>query len=183
MLLADSYATGNADTSVTTPRLLVHPDQLNLVRAQRMARQLGVPDRLIVDRTLAQPWHAFVGVDAVMAQGEVAGLSLLWAMACNVPIVGESTYAISEIVEDRHSALLTKPNQSYALSHRLRTLFDDAQLSWKLRDTARHEAYSFFSRQRYCQSLQTVYEQMLAAQPVQVPAMEVTGGLRFTGRA
>jgi len=64
----------------------------------------------------------------------------------------------------------------------LRQLIDDPQLAWKLRDTARHEAYSFFSRQRYGQSLQTVYQQVVAGEPVEIPPMEVTGGLRFAGR-
>jgi glycosyltransferase involved in cell wall biosynthesis len=100
-----------------------------------------------------------------------------------VPIVGEATYAISEIVEDHHSALLAKPGQPKSLAHRVSQLLADRLLAYKLRDTARHEAFSFFSRQRYCESLQGIYNQMLESRPVAIPDMPITGGLRFTGRA
>ena len=126
--------------------------------------------------------HGYLGAGGSAESGG-GGLSLLWAMASNVPIVGEATYGISEIVEDRHSALLTKPGLFRALAHRIRQVITDKQLAWSLRDTARHECYSFFSRARYCDALRAVYEQMAAGQPIEVPAMEVTGGLRFAGRA
>ena len=111
------------------------------------------------------------------------GLSLLWAMASNVPIIGDASYAVSEMVEDRHSALLAKPGDSRLLAQRVRLLLDDAQLAWKLRDSARHEAFSYFSRQRYCNSIAAVYEQVVTHQPIEVPPLPVTGGLRFAGRA
>ena len=91
--------------------------------------------------------------------------------------------APTEIVEDRHSALLAKPGPLHPLAHRITQLLEDPHLAWKLRDTARHEAYSFFSRQRYCQSIQTVYEQLETGAPIEVPQLEATGGLRFAGRA
>lgn len=116
------------------------------------------------------------------AEAGGGGLSLLWAMAANIPITGEATYGISEIVEDRHSALLAKPGQLRTLAHHIRQIITDKHLAWTLRDTARHEAYSYFSRTRYCASLRAVYEQLAAGRAVEVPAMESTGGLRFTGR-
>lgn len=126
--------------------------------------------------------HGYLGAGG-SAEAGGGGLSLLWAMASNVPIVGEATYGISEIVEDRHSALLAKPGLFRGLAHRIRQIITDKQLAWQLRDTARHECYSFFSRARYCDTIRAVYEQMAAGQPIEVPAMEVTGGLRFAGRA
>jgi glycosyltransferase involved in cell wall biosynthesis len=122
-------------------------------------------------------------VDAAVVIGPKAGgLSLLWAMGANVPIVGQATHAISEIVEDRHSALLAPPHDGPALAHRLQRLLGDRQLAWSLRDTARHEAFSFFSRQRYCRDLTEVYRQAIDGEPVSVPEMEITGGMRFAGR-
>ena len=178
-LAADSIVAG-----VPELRLLVHVDQVHRRRAHRIFAWIGRGDRMLFDRQLSCPWRVLPGCDYVLAAGPAAGgLSLLWAMAANVPIVAEARYAISEIVEDRHSALLAKPDQPTALAHRLRQLIDDPQLAWKLRDTARHEAYSFFSRQRYGQSLQTVYQQVAAGGQVEIPPMPVTGGLRFAGRA
>lgn len=164
--------------------LLVHPDQLHRARAEQVAQDIGRFDRVIQEPIAARPWDVLPGCDLALALGPHAGgLSLLWAMAANVPIVGEATYAISEIVEDRHSALLAKPDNPRMLAGRITQLISDPQLAWKLRDTARHEAFSFFSRQRYCQSLLGVYGQAVAGGNIEIPDMPVTGGLRFTGRA
>jgi len=164
--------------------LLVHPGASRRRHAELMLRTTRGGRRLIRESELAQPWRVLAGCDLALACGHGGGgLSLLWAMAANIPIIGEATYAISEILEDRHSALLAKPNQQKELIKRIMRLLRDEQLAYKLRDTARHEAYSYFSRQRYCQSLEQVYEQLLAGTGIEVPALPVTGGLRFSGRA
>ncbi|MCX5660909.1 MAG: glycosyltransferase [Planctomycetota bacterium] len=208
--LAEESYSGAADAdSRTEIRLLLHPGQHRRPNAQTTCRFLGRRHRLIQDAAIDRPWEVLPGCDAALAisdqdvangiglapaagsmpgggsaEGGVGGgLSLLWAMAANIPIVGEASYAISEIVEDHHSALLTRPGQPKALAHRLRQLFDDKLLAHKLRDTARHEAFSYFSRQRHCQSLEAVYRQVLERRPVDVPPLEATGGLRFMGRA
>lgn len=178
-LAQESYSTSGGVSLL----MLVHPDQRQRRRAESIHRHLGRSGLLVVEPRLSQPWEVLPACDAALAlRGSGEGLSLLWAMASNVPIVGEATYGISEIVEDRHSALLVKPGVRQALSTRIRQLTDDRQLAWKLRDTARHEAYSYFSRLRYCQSLESVYEQIVASRPVEIPVMQSTGGLRFTGR-
>ncbi len=171
------------EVTPTRWRILAHPLGHRRLRAERMLRHTRGPDRLIREPRLAAPWQVLSGCDVALALGDGGGLSLLWAMAANLPIVGEATYAISEILEDRHSALLAKPNDVRELVKRLTRVVGDQQLAWKLRDTARHEAYSFFSRQRYCQSLQSVYQQVIERQPIAIPELEATGGLRFTGRA
>ncbi len=182
---APGMAVGLADeTSKATGRrvrLLVHPDQHDRRRAQRTMEGIACGHRIITDERLAQPWRILPACDAAMAMGpEAGGLSLLWAMAAGIPIVGEARYAISEVVEDRHSALLAKPGAAKWLAMRLSQVFAEPQMAWKLRDTARHEAYSYFSRHRYRNALATVYKQVSERQPVAVPAMEITGGLRFS---
>lgn len=163
--------------------ILVHPAARSRRRAARLIAQVDRSHRFLVDERLDRPWLVLPGCDVALAQGTGAGgLSLLWAMCANVPIVGEATYAISEVVEDRHSALLARPGAVKYLAHRLRRLLCEPQLAWRLRDTARHEAYSFFSRQRYVQNLHAVYEQVVAGRPVEVPPPPSTGGMRFTGR-
>ncbi len=121
-------------------RVVVHPDQRHRRRAQALCRHLGRLTRVIQEPAAACPWTVLPGCDYALALGDSSpgangnsagvgasgggdggggGLSLLWAMAANVPIVGEATYAISEIVEDHHSALLAKPGQSKSLAHRI----------------------------------------------------------------
>lgn len=164
--------------------MVVHPRQANIDWVMKACRDLNLGRFVILDEQIAKPWSILPACDIALAMGPHAGgLSLLWAMAANIPIVGEATYAISEMVEDRHSALLAKPSTPKALAHHITQLVDDPPLAWKLKDSARHEAYSLFSKQRYSQSLKMVYEQVLDGRPIEVPSLPVTGGLRFTGRA
>lgn len=168
----------------TTIRVLVDPASRHRRRAVGHTRAVGHGERVITDAALATPWRVLPGCDAVLAVGESAGgLSLLWSMAAGVPIVADATSSIGEILEDHHSALLAPPRDTKRLAHRLRQVIDDSQLAWKLRDTARHEAFSLFGRQHYCQSLAIVYAQCVAGEPIDVPAPPVTGGMRFMGRA
>ena len=180
LMMADS----SAPLAKIELRLLVHPSQAKLLQIAQSMKQIGLDVSIIQEPKLSQPWSILPGCDLGLALGDHAGgLALLWAMASNVPIIGDATYAVSEIVEDHHSALLTQPHSATSIAHRITQLVCDPQLSWQLRDTARHEAYSYFSCQQYSQSLKTVYQQVVEGQEVEVPAMEATGGLRFSGRA
>ncbi|MBI1338244.1 MAG: glycosyltransferase [Phycisphaera sp.] len=172
----------NADRSdASNWRIAMHPDLLHRLGSAESMRALGRHGMVITDGRLAAPWSVLPGCDfAVVTEGST--MSTLWAMAANVPIVGLATYENCEVLEDRHSALLAKPDGPRVLAHRLEQLDADKQLAWKLRDTARHEAYSFFSRKRYCDDLATVYRQIVEDRAVAVPAMASTGGLRFEGR-
>lgn len=165
--------------------LLLHPDQKNRIEALNPMRPLDCTHMIITDAKTATPWQVLPGCDAAIAMSDCgAGLSLPWAMAANVPIIGHATAAICEWVEDHHSALLVAPGQQSIrhLAGKLQQVLTDEPLTYKLRDTARHEAFSFYSRTRYASDLNTVYNQLLEAQPIKVPDMPSTGGLRFTGR-
>jgi len=162
--------------------LLVHPEAAHRRRAATHARHLGHPDRLRAEPLLAAPWQILPACDAVIASGAHVGPTLLWAMAAGLPIVGEATTAVGELLEDRHSALLAPPGQTRMLAHRLNRLMEDPQLAWKLRDTVRHEAYSFFSRRAACETATVLYGQMLEGAPLDPPPLPASGGLRFEGR-
>ena len=165
--------------------LLIHPDQKNRIEALNPMRALNHEHLMITDTRTQAPWQVLPGCDAVLSLADTgAGMSLLWAMAANLPIIGQATPAICELVEDRHSALLANPEAKNIrhLAGKLEQVFTDIPLAWKLRDTARHEAFSFFSRQRYASDLKTIYLQLCNTQKLQVPDMPSTGGLRFTGR-
>ncbi len=168
----------------TRIQVLVHPRAHLRRRAVLHMRAVEHDRRIICDPRLAAPWEVLPGCDAVLATGDGAGgPGLLWAMAAGVPIVADASSVVGELLEDRHSALLAPPGDAKRLAHRLLQLLEDDQLAWKLSDTARHEAFSLFSRQHYCQSLQTVYGQIVEGQPIDVPGPPVTGGMRFMGRA
>ncbi len=181
-MMAAGLACEVAATGGGRVHLLVHPRQTHRLRARRVARGIGKPDNLIDEPRLDRPWEILPACDAALTLGpHGGGLSLLWAMAAGVPIVAQASYAVSEIVEDRHSALLTRPGSAATLARRLGQILADPGSARTLADTARHEAFSYFSRQRYGRALATVYGQILAGQPVAVPPLEITGGLRFQG--
>jgi len=165
-------------------RLLVHPDQSNRLRIQQLFHHIPLPLEVIQEPRISQPWSILPGCDLSLAIGPHGGsLSLLWSMAANVPIIGEATYATSEFVEGNHSALLAQPNSAKHIALRISQLLGDPQLAWKLRDTARHEAYSYFSCQHYRHCLSSVYRQITEGRDVEIPTQEASGGLRFAGQA
>jgi hypothetical protein len=175
-------------------RLLVHPAQRQRAQAQSLLRQAKRERYLICDPRLEAPWSVLPACDAAIALDEApalrdltdepagaGGLTLLWAMASNLTLLGEAAYAVSEVVENRHSGLLFQPGQTRALVQRLLEIALDDRLAWKLRDTARHEAYSFFSPHRYARQLAEVYRQLVAGEALSVAPLEATAGIRFEG--
>lgn len=116
--------------------------------------------------------------------GQVLGVApMLWAAAAGKPVIAEAGYAVAEVVENGKTALVVKPGDNGAIVERLRDLIHDPHKNWSLRDAARSEAYSFFSCSRFAENTVTVYEQVLGRRPIEIPALPLTGGLAFAGRA
>ncbi len=191
-------------TSGVDAALLASPRGRRASAAWERVSRLGWQERLLLDEAVEEPWRVLPGCDAVLFLGddrhdEVAAelpiwrqprtrttmpgmLPLLWAMAAGVPVVAEASYAVSEILEHRHSALLVKPGQTWDAARALRQVFTDPKQAWRLSDAARSEAFSFFSRLRFCDQVKKVYEQIADGYPVIVDDLPVTGGIRFGGR-
>jgi glycosyltransferase involved in cell wall biosynthesis len=80
--------------------------------------------------------------------GVTPTLPIATAMAGGVPIVSTVTYALAELLEDRHTALMVPTRSPRALAQRVLDLRDDPSLQARLCDTARAEAYEHFSMTR-----------------------------------
>jgi glycosyltransferase involved in cell wall biosynthesis len=115
-------------------------------------------------------------------RGAVATLPIATAMAGGVPIVSTVTYATSELLEDRHNALLVPRPGARALASRMLELNEDGGLKWKLTDMGRTEAYDYFSLTRFVEQWRGVYRQVGAGEHVEVVA-KAAAGARFHGRA
>lgn len=165
-------------------KILIDREHPLAPRVRRMMSGLGRDDALCMVDLKSRYFQWLPACDLALLPGEQGGgLNMIHAMASNLAIVAEADYATAELLEDRHTALMTAPGDRPGLARQLAKLAEDRQLAWQLRDQARHECYSFFSRQRYRKNLALVYQQMVEGAPVTIPDMEPTGGLRFSGRA
>lgn len=91
------------------------------------------------------------------APDRVATMPLLACMAAGVPIVAPATHAVSEILQDHHTALLYGAIRPRTIAQRLLTLWEDEPLRRKLSDQARAEAYELFPVSRFLDALRSVY--------------------------
>ncbi len=110
-------------------------------------------------------------------------LPIAICMAAALPIVSVTNYTTAELLEDRHTALMTPSPSPRLLAQRVHDLQADSTLAWSLADMARTEAYEYFSASRLLDQYRTIYRQMADDQPVTVPQMAAGAGLRFHGRA
>lgn len=161
--------------------LLLHPDQPEAARSLNQCAQWHANLFATIETKASEPWAVLSGTDVAIAIEPSPALCLGWAMAAGSSILATATYPVCEILEDHHSALLAKPGDDVALVSKLLELTLDSTTAWKLRDICRHEAYSYFPRSRYVQTIGLIYAQTVSSQPIDMREPAMTGGLRFHG--
>ena len=103
------------------------------------------------------------------------------SMAAALPIVATASYHTGELLEDRHTALLSRDNPR-AIAQRILDLERDPNIQWSISDMARTEAFEYFTMSRFLNQFRTIYLQMADGQPIQVPAERPGVGARFSGK-
>lgn len=156
--------------------------------AARFAEKLHQP-RLVTlaEMRLGQPVELeellpAADVLVVSASGPVATLAIATGMASGVPIAATVTPTVAELLEDRHTAVMTQPGVPRLLSQKILQLREDSQLQWSLADVARTEAYEFFSLTRFVEQHRAVYRQIAAGTRVEVAEPAAGAGQRFHSR-
>lgn len=131
-----------------------------------------------------EPEALLPATDAVLvtAKGPIPTLSLATCMAAGLPIVSTVTYTVAELLEDRHTALLSQGHGAPAIAKRLMELYDDPGLQWSIADQARSEAYDYFAQTRFIDQYRAIYRQVAAGSEVEVPEPPPGAGRRFSGR-
>jgi glycosyltransferase involved in cell wall biosynthesis len=81
----------------------------------------------------------------VTPAGVAPTLPIATVMASGVPIISTVTYMLSELLEDRHTALMVSNRSPRSLVQRVQDLRADPVLRAKITETARAEAYEHFS--------------------------------------
>lgn len=118
----------------------------------------------------------------VTARGPVATLPIAISMAAALPIVATVTHTVAELLEDRHTALMTAPGKPRHFARRVLDLIEDPSMQWTLSDMARTEAYEFFAFTRFVNQVRSVYRQVVESDRVEVAQPTPGAGLRFHGR-
>ena len=104
-------------------------------------------------------------------------------MAAALPIVATVTPTVAELLEDRHTALMTAPGNPRLFARRVLDLIEDPSAQWTLADMARTEAYEYFSFTRFVNQVRSVYRQVVDSDRVDVQQPAPGAGTRFHGLA
>jgi glycosyltransferase involved in cell wall biosynthesis len=117
----------------------------------------------------------------VTARGDVATSPIAIAMAAALPIVATVTPTVAELLEDRHTALMTAPGKPRMFARRILDLIEDSSAQWTLADMARTEAYEYFAFTRFVNQVRSVYRQVVDSDKVEVAQPAPGAGMRFHG--
>jgi glycosyltransferase involved in cell wall biosynthesis len=120
-----------------------------------------------------------VDVALVTAAGAVATLPIAICMAAALPIVAVVNPTVSELLEDRHNAMLVGNASPKSIARRVLDLREDPSLQRAICDSARAEAYEYFSHTRFVQQFRSVYQQVRDGGRVEVAAPVPGVGARF----
>jgi glycosyltransferase involved in cell wall biosynthesis len=173
---------------LTASTLLPWKNTRTLIEALAVLRQRGVPGRLILagagplraeleavaSERGVSPYCHFLGhtdVYAVIqgcdlfahaAIGEAFGNVLAEAMACERPVVGGDSGAMSEIVEHGRTGLIVPPRDPAAFADALETLAGDAALRRSMGLAARERACRMFSVEAMVDAHMRLYDRLWA---------------------
>jgi spore coat protein SA len=89
---------------------------------------------------------------------EAFGMSLVEAMACQVPVVATRVGGMTEIVEDTHAGLLVGPGDATALADAILRLLADDDLRERMGQAGRRRAIERYSWEQVTESLIHLYE-------------------------
>lgn len=121
------------------------------------ARLIG-PSLLKICRD-ESPDACFAAADVILLPpADAASPTLIaMAMASGKPIVGHVAPQTCELLEDRHTALLTGGRTPKILAERVVDVLNDAELARKIADRARAEVYDHFLLSRMIEDYQATY--------------------------
>src|SRR2546422_7916838 len=110
-------------------------------QVKRLARRWNLP-KLVTTWPEAEfeELTTVADVALVSARAAVATLPISMVMASSVPIVATVTRTVSELLEDRHTALMTSAHKPRLLARRILDLEEEPSMRWSIADLARTEA-------------------------------------------
>lgn len=127
---------------------------------EREIRKSGLEDRvfLLGFRSDSREILQLADIFALPSLEEGLPMSLLEAMATELPVVVSTVGAMPDVVRDRREGLLVPPGDSVRLTSALLELIDHPSFSATLAAGARERVEALFSSQRMYEQYRTVYE-------------------------
>ena len=156
---------------------------------KRLALRLAQPEMVVSASDMLRPSVEFeellpaADLALVTAQRPVSTLEISLCMAAAIPIVAAVWPTASELLEDRHTALMTPPNSPRALARRILDALENEHLRWSIGDMARTEAYEYCSLTRFAGQYRDLYRQFASGGRVEISPPLPGPGSRFHGRA
>lgn len=131
---------------------------------RRQVQHLGL-ERTVVFTGFRQDIPRLLrGVDVLVhssIQPEPFGRVLIEGMAAGVVVIGTSSGAVPEIIEDRVTGLLIPPNDAQAMARAISSILDDPARAANMQAAARRAVEDHFSTRQYVQAVESVYEKVL----------------------
>ena len=131
------------------------------LRLQRLARDLGVADRVTfagrLDRARSAALLASADAVCITPWYEPFGMVPLETMASGKPVVGTAVGGLLDSVEDGVTGILVPPGDEEATTRALRTLLDDPDAAAAMGRAGRRRAESLFSWDRVVDLTEEAY--------------------------
>lgn len=157
------WAAGTLNVLDPRWRLLLWGRGVRAQACREFARKLGQPRLVILAESALRRSVEFEqllpAADMVLAPSAhvVPTLPVCTAMAAALPIVGCASSTLSELLEDRHNALLVPPHSPRLMAQKILRLREDPALQWRLADRARAEVYEHFALTRFVNEWRGLY--------------------------
>ena len=142
-----------------SPHLVIVGDGPERSRIERRVETLGLSKSVTLtgQKESAEPYYGIANLAVLASRSEGSPNALLEAMAAEVPVVATAVGGIPEIVADRESALLVKPDDANGLAEAMRRLLEDPSLASTLTARARQLVQEQFTPEERTRRLVDIY--------------------------
>ncbi len=123
----------------------------------------GLGSRVIFTGLIADIENIYPVFDIFVLSSLTEGtpLTILEAMAAEVPVIATAVGAVPQMIEDGRTGLLVEPDDATALAEKIQALMNDPGLQDALRRSALEHIKRNYSLARMCAEYRKIYEEVL----------------------
>jgi len=127
------------------------------------ASQLGLVDRIVFSGYVADTRQVYAASDILLMPSRFEGLpmTLLEAMAMNLPVVASRLDGIAEVIEDGKEGCLVDPGNPTGFAEHCAALLENPSKSSELAANARAKIEARFSVERMTSAVEAIYDRFL----------------------